>query len=151
MDIATEDKLVRVPGAAPSLVQFGEARTVPLSPSLVAVEGVLPCGGLVGGVSLWVTSIHDGGAGLATPSDVEWQLYARFGRYVEAIPGASSTATWPDNWSSSGLLVQVANVLCEGFELHARSMAGGDALMRLRWMVAPGVLHGLPAVHLGVL
>lgn len=150
MDIAPEDKLLRLLAPAPSLVQHGDDRVVRLGADLKPIEGVLPCGGgLVSGVALYVTAIADGGASLGAPPDVAWALRARFGRYTEEV--TSGVATWPDDWSSRGLLVQVANRLCEGFELHARAVAGGDVLVRLRWMVTPGSLSGLPSVQLGVL
>ncbi len=136
-----------------SVAQCHEARLVAVSAERAPVEGVsFKGGGVIGACSLYITTAEDGGAGLAAPPDVEWEIRGTFGRFSEAITGASGTVVaWPGGWSARGSLVHLNGRLYEGFELWARSTAGGAVRLWLRWMVAPGAGEGAPSVTAGEL
>jgi hypothetical protein len=135
------------------VVQCHESRLVAVASELAPVEGVsLQGGGVIGAVALFVTTAEDGGAALASPPELAWELRGTFGRFSEAITGASgSVAGWPAGWASRGSLVFVSGRLYEGFELWARSAGAGPVRLYLRWMVVPGGGEGAPSVTLGEL
>ncbi len=148
---APEDRLFRLDAGPLGAFNPGERarRRVPLSAGLSAIDGVRGCDAPFAGVALWVSKLSDDGTGLASPPSVEWSLRARYGGQSEEVVGG--TATWPQGWDSSGLLVQVAGRLAEGWELWARSLASGGVAVSLRWAVVPASSLGGPVVTVGSL
>jgi len=136
-----------------SVVQCHEARSVVVASELAPVEGVrLHGGGPIGGCALFVTTAEDGGSLLALPPEIRWQIRGTFGRFSEAVAGASgAVAAWADGWASRGSLVFVSGRTYEGFELWARSVGAGPLRLFLRWHVVPGGSPGAPSVTAGTL
>lgn len=135
------------------VVQCHESRLVAASAELSPVEGVsLQGGGVIGACALFITTAEDGGAGLATPPELAWEIRGTFGRFSEPITRASgSVIAWPDGWNSRGSLVFVSGRLYEGFELWSRSIGAGPVRLFLRWMVVPGGGESSPSVTVGEL
>lgn len=149
---APESVFVRSDVAPLGAVVLRGDRLVRLAAAVAPVDGVVTreCAAPFGGVALHVAEVSRVDATGATPPSVEWSLRARFGGRSEEV--ASGTATWPDGWESSGLLVQVANRIAEGWELWARATLDGGVSLALRWAVVPASsLAGAPAVTVGVL
>lgn len=136
-----------------SVVQCHDSRFVPVAADLTPIEGVsLREGGVIGACALFVTTAEDGGAGLAAPPKISWELRGTFGRFSETITGASGAiVVWPDGWSSRGSVVFVSGRFYEGFELWARSTGAGPVRLMLRWLVVSGGGEGAPSITAGEL
>ncbi len=129
---------VQVADALGVVAQCHAAREIRVSADWMPVEGVTARGGLLGRLSLYLTTVEDGGSGLASPPTVEWQIRATFGRFSEPVTGAQGAiVVWSEGWRSSGSIVHVSGRLVEGWELWARVVGAGSVRVLLRWLVSP--------------
>ncbi|MDP3273872.1 MAG: hypothetical protein Q8Q09_01665 [Deltaproteobacteria bacterium] len=69
-------------------------------------------------ISLWLTSFESIGAD-AIPPQLEWEIYARVGTATHRLARLAMTAP---TWAHRGLIAQCAGVLCQGFEVWARTV-----------------------------
>ncbi len=114
-------------------------RVIPFHADLRPVTAVKVRDGALGGCALYITRFGDGGSGLAAPPEFTWELRATFGDCSIAIPGAAGTIT-PASFEVTGDLVHVGGRLAQGFELWARTTAGGDLKAWVQWYVAPSAV-----------
>ena len=121
-----------------------DRRHVAVIAEFAPVSRVVTCnGGLLGSCALWVDEATDGGAGLASPPTVEWELWAVYGTGSVAVPGASGNLSALTTWSNTtGTVVRVANLLAEGYELRAHVDGAGPIRLKLRWLVGPAATVG---------